>query len=303
VAVATPTAPAVRATRAAGRGEAVRQAGRHQPAVGDLATERVPPGLASAFFALHGADVSDVPVRRGRAVSRQAMRLDAAAFSHDGVVYLPDSAGSLGQAPAQALLAHELTHAVQQRMLGPALPAETSAEGRELEDQAMATQRWFLGEAGPVSALALLPSGTAPARTAPYGTGAALTHAPAARPPSRAEVGEGVQRQPAEVALGLTAPSAGPDWQQDRAATVTADGAAPTALAADATGAAVASTQVALAELRDRVAKLTSQRPADLDDPVELDELAAKLYRRLRAKLRLELIVDRERAGLLTDFR
>jgi hypothetical protein len=36
---------------------------------------------------------------------------------------------------------------------------------------------------------------------------------------------------------------------------------------------------------------------------IDLDELANRLYDRMRSKLRLELLVDRERAGLLTDFR
>jgi hypothetical protein len=34
-----------------------------------------------------------------------------------------------------------------------------------------------------------------------------------------------------------------------------------------------------------------------------MDELAGKLYDRIRSKLRAELLVDRERAGLLTDWR
>jgi hypothetical protein len=34
-----------------------------------------------------------------------------------------------------------------------------------------------------------------------------------------------------------------------------------------------------------------------------MEELSARLYDRLRSKLRLELLIDRERAGLLTDFR
>lgn len=38
-------------------------------------------------------------------------------------------------------------------------------------------------------------------------------------------------------------------------------------------------------------------------DDAELDELATRLYDRLRSRLRTELLVDRERAGLLTDFR
>jgi Domain of unknown function (DUF4157) len=36
---------------------------------------------------------------------------------------------------------------------------------------------------------------------------------------------------------------------------------------------------------------------------IDLDELATRLYDRLRSRLRTELLVDRERAGLLTDFR
>ncbi|MDQ3786478.1 MAG: hypothetical protein M3422_04450, partial [Actinomycetota bacterium] len=36
---------------------------------------------------------------------------------------------------------------------------------------------------------------------------------------------------------------------------------------------------------------------------LDLDELANRLYDRVRSRLRIELLVDRERAGLLTDFR
>jgi hypothetical protein len=36
---------------------------------------------------------------------------------------------------------------------------------------------------------------------------------------------------------------------------------------------------------------------------VDMEELSARLYDRLRSRLRLELMVDRERAGLLSDFR
>jgi hypothetical protein len=35
----------------------------------------------------------------------------------------------------------------------------------------------------------------------------------------------------------------------------------------------------------------------------ELDDLARQLYERIRSRLRLELLVDRERAGLITDLR
>jgi hypothetical protein len=58
-----------------------------------------------------------------------------------------------------------------------------------------------------------------------------------------------------------------------------------------------------LADLREQLTAVTEQRPVGLDDPLGLDQLAAELYPRLRSRLRLELIVDRERAGLLTDWR
>jgi hypothetical protein len=64
-----------------------------------------------------------------------------------------------------------------------------------------------------------------------------------------------------------------------------------------------AGTSGELAELRDQLTTIAGQRPVGLDDPDGLDELATRLYQRLRSRLRLELIVDRERAGRLTDFR
>jgi ribosomal protein L12E/L44/L45/RPP1/RPP2 len=38
-------------------------------------------------------------------------------------------------------------------------------------------------------------------------------------------------------------------------------------------------------------------------DDIDLDELGHRLYDRIRSRLRLELLLDRERAGLLSDFR
>jgi hypothetical protein len=42
--------------------------------------------------------------------------------------------------------------------------------------------------------------------------------------------------------------------------------------------------------------------PIELDR-LDLETLAARLYDRLRSRIRMELLIDRERAGLLTDFR
>jgi hypothetical protein len=58
-----------------------------------------------------------------------------------------------------------------------------------------------------------------------------------------------------------------------------------------------------LAAARGRLLALAAQRPLDMDDPAGLDELARRLYPRLHRELRLELLVDRERSGLLSDIR
>jgi hypothetical protein len=47
----------------------------------------------------------------------------------------------------------------------------------------------------------------------------------------------------------------------------------------------------------------SSGHPAISVDRIDMDDLTTRLYERLRSRLRMELLVDRERAGLLTDFR
>ncbi|MFL6124652.1 DUF4157 domain-containing protein [Actinophytocola sp.] len=54
---------------------------------------------------------------------------------------------------------------------------------------------------------------------------------------------------------------------------------------------------------RDREGRAGAGGSAANMDDADLDELAARLYDRLRSRLRTELLVDRERAGMLTDFR
>jgi hypothetical protein len=38
-------------------------------------------------------------------------------------------------------------------------------------------------------------------------------------------------------------------------------------------------------------------------DLIDMEDLARRVYLRLRSRLRTELLVDRERAGLLPDYR
>src|SRR5579875_1952956 len=276
--------------------------------------ESVPGDLASAFARARGVDVSRVPVYRDPMVTAQAQTLRARAFTRDGAVFLPGEAGPLSQRSARALLAHELAHVAQQGLLGDGLPEEGSADGLALEADAMATERWAAGDAAPPPPLTGLPGlaippaltvvpGRAPERTP-------VTHARNA--PSS---GTGTPRRAPLQADALPVP-ASPAPADPAAAGAAAGAAVPAAVISSAlpqpqappppevaVTAAQALPDTELAAARDRLLALAAQRPLDMDDPADLDELAGRLYPRLHRELRLELLVDRERSGLLSDFR
>jgi hypothetical protein len=109
--------------------------------------ERVPDDMATSFLATHGVGVQDVPIHRGPAVSTEARSLGAIAFTRREEVFLPDEAGAIYEPDTRGLIAHELTHVVQQRVLGGA-PPESSSEAELLEDQAQDAERFFRGDAG-----------------------------------------------------------------------------------------------------------------------------------------------------------
>jgi hypothetical protein len=81
-----------------------------------------------------------VRIHRGSAANEMAGALDARAFTHGGEIYLPDKHGPLGGQKAQSLVAHEMTHVVQQRRLGTSLPDETTPYGQRLEAEAAAAE-------------------------------------------------------------------------------------------------------------------------------------------------------------------
>jgi hypothetical protein len=110
--------------------------------------DRVPAALANEVRTRQRADVTDVPVYRGPQVDEAAKTRGARAFAAGGAVFLPDEAGPTDSPKARGLLAHELVHAVQQRTLGPRLPAPDSPLGQHLEAEAQAAERFYGGEAG-----------------------------------------------------------------------------------------------------------------------------------------------------------
>lgn len=110
--------------------------------------DRVPADLAHAVRAHQHADVSAVPVYRGPKVGEAAKARGAKAFASGGAVFLPDEAGPTDSPEVRGILAHELVHAVQQRTLGPVLPAPDSPLGQQLEAEAQAAERFYGGEIG-----------------------------------------------------------------------------------------------------------------------------------------------------------
>jgi hypothetical protein len=68
----------------------------------------------------------------------------------------------------------------------------------------------------------------------------------------------------------------------------------------------VPSVQLAAAEAApapDTAPAAASGPPAGAQSPESMDELAGRIYDRIRMRFRDELLIDRERAGLLTDVR
>jgi hypothetical protein len=238
-----------------------------------------PADLADAVRRLHGVDVSDVVVSRGPEADRQAHSLGARAFTSDGEIMLPSEAGPVERSQTRALLAHELTHAAQQRALGPSLPPEHTREGAALEDAAVATEHLVLG------GRAVSPSPSPPS-----------SPSPAVIP-----VAASVQRQTEEPPGALPAgnafdplallPRQGPELAPVTQAAISVSAPAPSG------------GETGFGAERARLIELTRLRVLDLDDSVAVAELADGIYQRVRAKLQRELLIDRERSGLLSDFR
>ncbi|MEU8934286.1 DUF4157 domain-containing protein [Streptomyces sp. NPDC048409] len=248
------------------------------------------PHLAHRFERELGMPVSGVVVRRDAEATVRARRLGARAFTENGTVFLPETVGPLDGPDGQALLAHELVHAVQQATR----PVTTRATGEEdsvMEAEAVTAERWARGHPVP------------------------LRHPrPAAAPPppptAAEQAGDVVQRAPlaASPSVGAAAPPedprpAGHDHMPVtdavRAARYPDPGAehpvqGPGARYADG------SLEARLAELAEAVTRLRRRRCVQLDQPMHLDALADLLYERVSAHLRREMVVERERHGLLT---
>jgi hypothetical protein len=110
------------------------------------AAEPAPESVRAEVRRVLGRDPGPTHVRRDPEASRVSARIGARAYTRAGEVFVPHEAGPLDGPETRALLAHELTHVVQQRVYGAALPAPTTAGGRRLEAEARAVERVVRGE-------------------------------------------------------------------------------------------------------------------------------------------------------------
>jgi hypothetical protein len=289
-------------------------------AASDPVVVPVPDDLTVLFRQQMGVDIAPIPVHRGRAVTQRATQLGARAFTQGGEVFLPDQAGPLTERPVRALLAHELAHAVQQRVLGAAQPSPDSAEGRELEDAAHAVEQWVAGDgaapaslvhraAGPVPSIPTFP----PATVTQLAEGIAVAEPLSALPPTEAPTSwtlrDGFTAGPvAADPEPPPAPDIWPEPQQDTGQATSSGSAFPWLAPRPAepdhdVGQAIAGAFQQIADLRESVADLRARQDTP-EEPrfVDLSEVASRIYDYVRSRLRAELIVDRERAGVLADF-
>jgi hypothetical protein len=216
------------------------------------------PTAAPARAATPSADAGpsapqQVKVHRGGAASELADSLQARAFTHEGEIYLPSSAGPLGSTAARRLIAHEMTHVAQQRTHGRSLPDENSSRGEELERMAVAAEQRL---------------------DLPLAQAAAGADGPT---PQQADLGKAQRKAAAPTApttfetttLNIPAPV--------QRAPISSDIASPPPPTANA-----------------------GPRP---QSEAELEALAGQLYGRISRRLRRELLVDRERSGVMVDLR
>jgi DNA-binding PucR family transcriptional regulator len=213
-----------------------------------------------------GIDAGDTRVHRDEAARGGASRLAARAFTQGSEIFLPAEAGPLESVGVQALLAHELTHVSQQRRLGSSLPSESSPMGARLEEDASRVERSWQADASlPLAGSRRSPSAVSQEVSSVSRVESVSAGASAGSAPA--------DFSPAEISfsedrLQRASSEASPMPSQSGGGSPSSGGAAPS---------------------------VSTDR--------ELDELARKLYERIRSRIRGELLIDRERAGMLTDLR
>ena len=268
-----PAGPTTRVRPRAGAQRSVRRtaeaiyqrAPRERPAVSTPEPEQRAPS----------APTGRVRIDRSTEAANAAAGLEANAFTSGDTIVLPQHHGPLDRQRGQALLAHELVHVGQQRRLGASRPAEHTSSGQQLEREAQSAES-LVNQLARRASFGDMPVAGAARRQAPTGVSTAVD----------SEV-----RQATELALAVGASGAAGSDSFELPTTPPGEKTpGPQRAAAADTPNTTPGT-------------VSSSGPAIPEDDQDLEELARRLYERLRHRLRRELLLDRERSGFLADSR
>ncbi|MGW2737161.1 eCIS core domain-containing protein [Streptomyces sp. NPDC001288] len=268
---------------------------RHAGAGEETTVAALAPHLAHRFMRDLGMPVSGVTVRRGPEAASRANRLGARAFTENGTVFLPDSTGPADGPEAEALLAHELVHAIQQSGHRTARMPSAAGEDPTQEAEAVTVERWVRGHPVRLRHPQRLHLPHASARPPEPVPDEVVQRAPLALAPSTDALAE-AQQEPVSV----TMPGSPPAMPAATVTTAAGTGGGPPPAQGAAGSGPGSSFESRLSELAAEVDGLRRRRFVQLDHPVQLDALADLLYERVSAHLRREMVVERERHGLLT---
>jgi hypothetical protein len=224
---------------------------------------------------------SKIRIDRSGDASGAAADMDANAYTAGDTIVMPQHHGPLDRGRGQELLAHELVHVGQQRRLGSSLPAEHTGAGQQLEREAQSAESLVSRTRG-TPALDMPLARTSPQRSTADGHSSHSSEVDQATQLALAAGPRASSSDSIEVPAAAHASPAHGDPAQ-RSARSSASSASLSSAAADGGGSPAA-----------------AAKPADDE---ELEELARKLYERLRLRLKRELLLDRERGGFLADSR
>jgi len=146
----------------------------------------VPADVRAAVAAIAGSAPQSMSLKRGAHVDAHASAIKADAFTAKGTVHVPGTA-PLTSDSSRRLLAHELTHVMQQQRHGSRLPAENTPAGRALEAEALRAEGLISTPSAHSGAVAGMPPFSSGSSSPSGGAPSARTSSPSAGTPAVAQ--------------------------------------------------------------------------------------------------------------------
>lgn len=302
-------APAVRPVLSGRTG--IQRRARSRPAPGGTVRDTIPSGLAGftgtpapkvagprrvsvpepvkqALRGSVGEPPSHVTVHEGAHAAEMTGAVNAEAFTRDGQIYLAGDA-PLDSPRGQELLAHELTHVIQQGGRNGSLPGEHTHEGKDLEARALAVEQAMVSGAHRTIAPTALARPAANAEEPELhhrrGGGSWESHPPSSWSPAPPAPSKS---QEAAVPQTITFDPEIQRRERDLRSSALGRGF----------GAAVGAVKDSLLSQVEQEIMGPPASARDKDSRYKkLERQAADLYPYIRARLRAELVRDRERRG------